>query len=353
MIMNYLESHLLVSSYVFAFAAASLTHTLFLTLSLSHTLSLTHTHTLSLTHTHSLSLFLQLIYRLAGFHFLSRCAGLLSRLVTVPSVLTLVSTPDTYRQLCRTMACTVTTSRHIIDSLDNIEKAITKSPKTREIEAMINMKSALEKTLVLQGEEQSHLIRVLAAVKPCNLCLEVAVQERLPHTLLLLFPDPREEIGEITSHSVILTPKRPAATLLLGNAARCLMPLADDTGRNAALIYDIHGISNPFSVFVPERSCASLPVSVSFTRTTANEKAVLTSNIHREQQQSFVTYRAPPIAVHSIERLVCAMATCSDIRVRRNISILLAKGCGVSVGVRDHVSKFRGMQIMLELQNQL
>ena len=327
------------------------THTLPLTLSLSHTRTLdpssSHTHTLSL------SLVLQFIHRLPGFHFLSRCAGLLSRLITVPSVLTLVSTPDTYRHLSQTIACTVATSRHIIDSLDSIERSITKSPKTKEIEAMMNVKSELEKTLVLLGEEQSHLIRILAAVKPCTLCLEIAMQERLPHTLLLLFPDPREEIGEITSNSVILTPKRPAATLLLGNAARCLMPLADDTGRNATLLYDIHGISNPFSVFVPESSCSSLPVSVFFTRITENEKAVLTSNIHGEQQHSFVTYRAPPIAVHSIERLVCAMATCSDIRVRRNISILLAKGCGVSPVVRDHVSKFRGMQIMLELQNQL
>ena len=312
-------------------------------------LSLSNTRTYTLSH----SLVFQLIHRFAGFHFLSRCAGLLSRLVTVPSVLTLVSTPDTYRHLCQTMACTVTMSRHTIDCLDNIEKVINKSLKTKEIEAIINVKSKLEKILVLLGEEQSHLIRVLAAVKPCNSCLEIAVQERLPHTLLLLFPDPREEIGEITSNSVILTPKRPAATLLLGNAARCLMPLADDTGRNAALLYDIHGISNPFSVFVPESSCTSLPVSVSYTRTTENNKAVVTSNIHGEKQQSFVTYRAPPIAVHSIERLVCAMATCSDIRVRRNISILLAKGCGVSAGVRDHVSNFRGMQIMLELQNQL
>ncbi len=56
--------------------------------------------------------------------------------------------------------------------------------------------------------------------------------------------------------------------------------------------------------------------------------------------------------LHSIERLICAMATCTDIRVRRNISILLAKGCRLP-GVREHVEKYRGLQIMVQLQNQL
>ena len=248
------------------------------------------------------------------------------------------------------MACTVSTSRHIIDTLDNIERSVIKSMIAKERAAMLVIKSDLEKTLTALGEEQSNLIRVLAAIKPCNLCLEIAMDERLPHTLIFLFPDPREELGEITSNSVILAPKRQAAAILLGNTARCLMPLADDTGRNATLLYNINGISNPYSVLVPQHVCPSLPISLLFTRT--SKMPILISDIHGKRQQEFVTYKSQPIPVHAIERLVCAMATCSDIRVRRNISVILAKGCGV-FGVRDHVSKFRGMQIMLELQNQL
>jgi hypothetical protein len=269
--------------------------------------------------------------------------------VTVPSVLSLVSTPDTYRELCRTISCTVTASRHITDCIDNIEVSITKFKKTIEVEAMTAMQSNLEETHKLLLEEQSHLIRILAAVKPCNQCLQIAMEERLPHTLLFLFPDPREELGEVTPNSVILTPKRPGGTILLGNAARCLMPLADDTGRNAALLYDIHGVSNPHYVYVPLTVSSALPVSPLYTLT--SEKITITNSQGRDNTV-FVTYTTHPTAVHAIERLVCAMATCSDIRVRRNISILLAKGRDVC-GVRDHMTKFRGMQIMLELQKQL
>jgi len=54
----------------------------------------------------------------------------------------------------------------------------------------------------------------------------------------------------------------------------------------------------------------------------------------------------------TVEKLICSMATCSDIRIRKNISILLAKGCRVP-GVRDKIHHLRGMQMMIELQNQL
>jgi hypothetical protein len=243
----------------------------------------------------------------------------------------------------------VTASRHIIDCIDNIEVSITKSKNREQVEAMTTMQSNLKETHKLLLEEQSHLIRIIAAVKPCNECLQVAMEERLPHTLLFLFPDPREELGEITPNSVILTPKRPGGTILLGNAARCLMPLADDTGRSATLLYDIHGISNSYNVFVPLNVSSALPASLLYTLT--SEKTTVTNSQGREKM-ILVTYTTQPTAVHTIERLVCAMATCSDIRVRRNISILLAKGRDMC-GVRDHMTKFRGMQIMLELQKQL
>jgi len=55
-----------------------------------------------------------------------------------------------------------------------------------------------------------------------------------------------------------------------------------------------------------------------------------------------------------VEKLICAMATCGDMRVRKNIAILLAKGCKMGgVAVRDKISLFRGMQMMVELQDKL
>ena len=213
---------------------------------------------------------------------------------------------------------------------------------------MTAMRSNLKETHKILLEEQSHLIRILAAVKPCNQCLQIAMEECLPHTLIFLFPDPREELGEITPNSVILTPKRPGGTILLGNAARCLMSLADDTGRNATLLYDIHGISNPRNVYVPLTMSSALPASLAYALTC---ERISISNSQGREKIEFVTYKTAPTAVRTIERLVCAMATCSDIRVRRNISIILAKGRDVC-GARDHMTKFRGMQIMLELQKQ-
>jgi hypothetical protein len=44
------------------------------------------------------------------------------------------------------------------------------------------------------------------------------------------------------------------------------------------------------------------------------------------------------------------MATCSDIRVRKNIAILLAKGCKVE-GMRERLTYFRGMEMIVELQS--
>lgn len=52
------------------------------------------------------------------------------------------------------------------------------------------------------------------------------------------------------------------------------------------------------------------------------------------------------------EKMICAMASCPDMRVRKNIAILLAKGCRVS-GVREKMTELRGMQMMIELQKSL
>ena len=93
---------------------------------------------------------------------------------------------------------------------------------------------------------------------------------------------------------MVQTPKDISPPLLLGNAARCLLCFADDPDY-ADLLY----CKNNF---------------------------------------------------HGIERLICTMATCSDIRVRKNIAIILAKGCKFP-GTKERLVYFRGMEMIIELQN--
>ena len=223
------------------------------------------------------------------------------------------------------------------------------------IDECMKYKDKMIERLKYIGDEQSHLIRTLANLtKLSDTCMNIAYEEKLVHSLLLLFPSPKEEIGEITPKSVILPPKSPAPALLLGNAARCLLPFGEDLERNGKLLYDIRGATTLFST-VP---CNSTPIM--FSNTTSNTALTSTSiqapSITPTSQLSTTGVINPspigPTPIHSIERLICGMATCSDIRVRRNISIILAKGCKVP-GVRDHVEKYRGMQIMIELQKLL
>ena len=227
------------------------------------------------------------------------------------------------------------------------------------IDECMKYKDKMIERLKYIGDEQSHLIRTLANLtKLSDTCMNIAYEEKLVHSLLLLFPSPKEEIGEITPKSVILPPKSPAPALLLGNAARCLLPFGEDLERNGKLLYDIRGVTTLFST-VP---CNSTPIMFSNTTSNTTSNTVLTStsiqapSITPTSQLSTTGVINPspigPTPIHSIERLICGMATCSDIRVRRNISIILAKGCKVP-GVRDHVEKYRGMQIMIELQKLL
>lgn len=153
-----------------------------------------------------------------------------------------------------------------------------------------------EEDVEYKAEALSHLIRTLGAVNnPSAECLKMAKEEGLVESLLAIFPVPKKELGEITPQSVTLTPQQIAPALLLGNAARCLIPLADDTEHNAPIMF---------------------------------------------QNRSLI----------GVEKLTCAMATCSDIRVRKNMSILLAKGCRLT-GVKELVVKYRGLEMMRELQS--
>lgn len=150
----------------------------------------------------------------------------------------------------------------------------------------------------LAADERNNLIRLLAATCSKELCEKafgsINDGNYLVGLLLSVFPMPRTDLGVITPSTVILPPKEPEATTVLGNTAKCLIALAD----------------------IPQYA-----------------------NILFTDKNLF-----------GIEKLICAMATCSDIRVRKNIAILLARGCK-DQSVRERVDLFKGMQIMVELQN--
>jgi hypothetical protein len=258
--------------------------------------------------------------------------------------------------LCRTIAHTVVTVRHTCDRIERLDAFSEEKKRNRnqdieqqkeEIEQIISKKKHLNEILKYTRDEQSSLIRSLASLSNLSeQCLDIAKEEKLVHALLFIFPTPREELGEITPHSVILTPTVPAPAILLGNAARCLLGLAENE-KTAPMLYDTRGTSSLFTDFqITDIDDAALMSKKWNERIQGGEK---------EKEPASQTPVSPsPVSVRvcAIERLICAMATCPDIRVRRNISILLAKGCK-RPGVRDQVDKFRGMQIMLELQKQL
>jgi len=155
--------------------------------------------------------------------------------------------------------------------------------------------SNTRKLETLEADEQSHYIRILASLGALNEdCARIALDLDMVTTFLQFFPQPKVDYdGKISSNSVILPPEQIQSAVVLGNVARCLLAIADDE-RFATKIY------NP--------------------------------------------------QLLGIEKLICAMATCSDIRVRKNISILLAKGCRLP-GVRERVSNLRGLQMMVDLNS--
>lgn len=194
---------------------------------------------------------------------LLRKAGLLARLAADESTHATLMEAEHYRMICRRI--TVPTAE-----------------------------SAPAKWLL---DERSHFVRILANLtKPTAACMAIGMQENILAGLLAVFPTPREDSGEITATSVTLMPVDLVPAMLLGNAARCLMPYADE-GKYSVELY-----SNK--------------------------------------------------ALKGVEKMICAMASCPDMRVRKNIAILLAKGCRLP-GVREKMTALRGMQMMIELQNQL
>jgi tetratricopeptide (TPR) repeat protein len=202
---------------------------------------------------------------------LARSAGLLSRLVSIPAVLEKLQQPDNYRLMVR-----------------GLKRLYMGKELTQSNDILLSKE---------EKDEQGHLIRTIASLENISpLLISIGMEEYYLESILYAFPHPRLELTKITPKSVILTPANPASTLLLGNAARCLMPYAD--------------VSNVADILY-------------------NSKELV-----------------------SIEKLICGMSTCSDIRVRKNISILLAKGCRIPAA-KEKITLLRGMQMMVELQSKL
>ena len=146
------------------------------------------------------------------------------------------------------------------------------------------------------ADERNQLIRVIAAIREIpSHGKEIGYSLQIPQLMISLLPSPRRELNNITPSSVILPPLRPLNPIVLGNAVLSLLPYADDKN----MLADI--------------------------------------------------YLGKTLGV---EKLVCAMATCSDIRVRKNIAILLAKGCR-DAEIKKKIEHFRGLQMIVELQKQL
>jgi len=232
----------------------------------------------------------------SNYSILSRSAGLLSRLTGLASVQEKLKDPDCYQLLCSNLKRLGT--RLQVGGTSNVsgssDSLYSNSKHQKEQKQAQQSDEEIKK---YDADEQSHLIRIIASLNPLpgDCCLR-GMQEGVLESILAAFPAPRTELEKVTPTSVILPPHNSAPPLLIGNAARCLMPYADDPATAEILYCD-------------KKLCA-------------------------------------------VEKLICSMATCSDIRIRRNISILLAKGCRVP-GVRDRIEHLRGMQMIVELQNQL
>eukprot|EP01036_Dinobryon_divergens_P025280 gene25280-33810_t len=204
--------------------------------------------------------------------------------------------------------------------LESVQKLLLKAKAYRAICRRLVPPSTSNATAVDEddskaaADEKSHYIRTLASIGTATIialskngtCIDIAevtkiaLEENLISSLLAVFPRPKDDCGVITPQTVTLMPTMPASPLLIGNAARCLMTFADIS------------------------SCS---------------EQLYGSN---KKYQSLI----------GVEKLICAMATCVDMRVRKNIAILLAKGCKVP-GIREKITELRGMQMMVELQDRL
>lgn len=186
---------------------------------------------------------------------LVRKSGLLARLAGDTYVKKQLLHPNTFRLLCRRLV--LPSSAHSSSSLSVSSSSL----------------SVIEsKEMVWMLDERANFTRVLANLTEITTeeCLKIGVEENIIPSILAILPTPKEDGGEITARSVTLMPSDLASAIVLGNAARCLMPYAD--------------------------------------------KPIYANDLYCNK------------SLYGIEKLICTMASCSDMRVRKNIAILLAKG---------------------------
>lgn len=235
----------------------------------------------------------------SGTNYSVRKLGLLSRLVTNTKVQQLLVLADNYSRLCSLLVRCL------------------RSLAASEGVPFLAEEDSPDKIEVLNTDELNYAVRIFATLAPlvtankssCEKLCALTVQEHVLEAIIAaVFPPPRSELGEYTANSVIQTPKlfvdnmknnsignNSVRAVLIGNAARVLLGLANSTG------------------------CCEVIFG--------NRKLL------------------------GVEKFVCAMATCSDMRVRKNIAILLAKGCKFSPATRELVTRYRGVQMMIELQD--
>ncbi len=243
------------------------------------------------------------IEEIDGIYY-TRKVGLLSRVITVPSVtegiiasLTPGKSPspsyhyDHLYQLCLNIAKLVRPNHqdNTVSMTKEKEQQITNTPKW------------ITDVLLHYIRILAHLFSSQAKVIFTNENMKkVLFDTQLLGALLYILPMPRMECGEITEMSVTQIPKFPQSSILVGNVVHALLQF-----------------------------------------------------VNQSQNITFSKILFETESYYTIEKAICAMATSQDIRVRKNIAILLAKGCQLDVKIREKITKYRGMQMMLELQKEL
>jgi tetratricopeptide (TPR) repeat protein len=249
----------------------------------------------------------------------SRYAGLISRLVTMKSVqeMMLLSLETANKQQQQQQQKKKKMMNHIeyyqllIQRFVHLTNTIPiVLPTTPPTTSSIN-----NKCMKWQHDELQHHLRSLAAININHFLISSSLEMKLKFmklikethffkSILSLFPEPKKELGEITRHSIVLIPNvsdQLPSSQIIGNAARCLLYFADDL---------------------------------------------------QTAEELFINHQ---LQLLTIEKLICAMATVTDIRVRRNISIVLAKGIKAlpQSNLRQRIQDYRGLEMMIQLQKEL
>ena len=143
-----------------------------------------------------------------------------------------------------------------------------------------------------------NLVTSLAYAKPTSEAFATLKETNLAAMILRIFPIPRMDLNEVTPLSVTKAPAESPPALSLGNAAIILRSISDNPEGK-----DIFA-----SLFDESKS-----------------KALL-----------------------AVERLICAIATCTNTSVRKNVAIVLARAAALP-GIRTKLEYLNGMKILREL----